>query len=114
MLAFSAANLCSTLAKADDRLPKGTAIQLPGEQIIMLSDSAFLLSRSEIIKVVVMKEDFARCNAALLDCQHKHVANPTPSFWSSSRGHGILIGGFSVSVSAAFIGGIYVESKVKR
>lgn len=114
-LAFFLEALCSTPGRADDRLPKGTAIQLPGGQpIVLLADSAFLLSRSEVVAVAAMADDFARCNAELLACQHRHEVSPTTSFWASPRGQGIVVGGFAVSVSAAFAGGLYVESKVRK
>ena len=71
-----------------------------------LGETEWLLTRSAIEALLVKDAERQACLEQLASCQKELVGTePTPGFLSTPRGKVIVIGGVSVVVTTAFVGG---------
>lgn len=113
----------ATKAEAAEPLPKGTVVVVPrqGEEVILpewahghapkstrvLEGEAVLLTNEEAKNALLAIRDLEACRAGLKACEGKVVALPPGnSYWSTGEGRGVMIGGFALSISAAFVLGV--------
>ena len=119
-----AMTMAATRAEAADPLPKGTVIVIPaaGEAVYLpewaqghepkstkvLQGEAVLLTHEEAKKMLLAMRDLEACRTGLQACEKKLIATVPPGggYWTTNKGHAVMIGGFAISVSAAFVLGV--------
>ena|SRR3990167_5989676 len=101
------ASIVPAASSAVELLPAGTTIAKPDEAGIVLDVPKFLFSRGDTETISVMDSDLQVCRRDLAACERVVVQTPqnTSQAW--------IIGGFAVSVSAAFAAGMILALETK-
>jgi len=120
LLVASALQAPATAIAEGRSVPAGTVVILPDgagpseNQSRLLDAETWLLTRREIEAFVVLDADMERCRTDLSRCEAdlRGVA-PTPGFFSTPAGKGLVIGGFVVTAGISFAAGLVVATPIQ-
>lgn len=100
-------------AAAADLLPEGTEITKPNGEFTRLDETWYLINDAEMRITLIRFEQGEICAQSLATCyDNMQYRDEQKGFWNSTTGKGVVIGGFTVTVSLAFIGGVWAAKNL--